>query len=195
MNVNRLIEIAACFLSAFIVISIISFVSLRPFLLDIREEVAADWKAFQDEAGKRSRALSGLAQAIRSYSVGREELADKLLGARLATSSSGDPDKLVAVVDETDRLLARVEHITQSGPDITVYPPFARYWEEIRDGTLRIGFKRELYNRNVAKYNGLLTLFPQNLVATAFGFVPLKSYPIENGAANQWRHDQERKNP
>ena len=185
MTVNRLIEIAACFLAAFIVISTISFAGLRPLLLEIREEVAADWKAFRSEAQERNRALSGLAQAIRSFSVGREELSDKLLGARQVVTSSGDPDKLVTAVDETDRLLALVEHITQSAPAITGYPPFERYWGQVRGGTIRICYKRELYNRGVRKYNSILKLFPQDLIAAAFGFVPLKAYPEEICAANR----------
>jgi len=177
MSMTRIIELGVSVLGAFLIITLISFFSLRALLLQVRSEVRADWKELRSEVNTRNEALPGLVQAIRSFAIGHGELAKKLLGSREVASHAVDPDKMISAVEETDRYLIQVKQITRSNPGINQYPPFVRYWKPVKDSTLLISFKRELYNRNVRLYNSLLKSFPQNLVAAAFGFVPLKPYP------------------
>lgn len=176
-SMTRLIELGVSVLVAFIIITLISFFSLRPILLQARSEVSVDWKELQTEVNKRNEALPGLVQAIRGFAIGHGELADKLLGSREVALHAVDPDKMMSAIEETDRYLIQVKQLTRSNPGINRYPPFIRYWKTVKAGTRSISFKRELYNRSVGLYNSLLESFPQNLITAAFGYVPLKSYP------------------
>jgi LemA protein len=177
MSMTRLIELGVVVLGVFIIITLLSFLSLRPTLLKVRSEVRTDWMNFQTEVNNRNDALLGLVQAIRGFAIGHGELADKLLGSREVALHAVRPGKMISAVEETDRYLIQVKQLTQSNPGINQYPPFVRYWKTVKDSTRLISFKRELYNRNVHLYNSLLESFPQNLVAAAFGYVSLKSFP------------------
>ena len=177
MSMTRIIELAVSILGAFLVITLISFLSLRPLLLQVRSNVRADWKGLKTEVNTRNDALPGLVQAIRGYAIGQGELAEKLLGSREVALHAVHPDEMISAIEETDRYLVQVRQITRSNPGINQYPPFARYWKSVKDSTRLISFKRVLYNRDVRLYNSLLKSFPQNLVTAEFGFVPLKSYP------------------
>jgi LemA protein len=177
MSMTRIIELGVSVLGAFLIITLISFFSLRPILLQVRSEVRADWKELHAEVNTRNEALPGLVQAIRGFAIGHGELAKKILGSREVSLHAVDPDKIISAVEEMNRYLIQVKQITRSNPGISQYPPFVRYWTPVEESTRLISFKRELYNRNVRLYNSLLKSFPQNLVAAAFGFVPLKSYP------------------
>jgi hypothetical protein len=65
----------------------------------------------------------------------------------------------------------------RSSPELLRHPLFATQLKNVQMLTRRINSFRQDYNRTARVYNNLLRVFPQNLVAAAFGFVPLRDYP------------------
>lgn len=181
----RIVELVLNFLLAFLVITFISFLSLRPQLQEVRSQAASEWQDFLTVVKERNETLPGLIEAVRGFEPGHARLAQRLLEARGISMRVFEPDKVIAAVDATDRCLAEVDKLQETNAQFRDYPPFAKQWSRAQGLTLRIKVKRELYNKSVEVYNRLLRAFPQSLFTTLFGFVPLQSYPAIEPPAPQ----------
>ena len=177
-SLSRVIEFCFALLVAFLVLVVISFASLRPTLNEARMEAKAEWAAFLRAVAARNEAIPGLVEAIRGFESGHAKLVEKILEARSVSMRSNDPDVIVATVAQMDRFLAQVERLAQSNRDLSGYAPFDEHRKRTLQSTYRINCARKSYNANAASYNRLLMPFPQNLLTSVFGFLPLKEYPV-----------------
>ncbi|MFH0823193.1 MAG: LemA family protein [Pseudomonadota bacterium] len=185
MALTRVIEFGVSFLAAFVVVVTYSTLSLRPALVEVRSQVAAEWSGFVRGVEHRNNILGGLVEGLKGFEPGKTKLASKILEAQAMAVRSTDPDRLAASVDEIERLLTEMESLVASRPELNGYPPFAANWTKTLELTRRINLRRMLYNKNVELYNRLLAPFPQSLMVSLLGFVPLKSYPYTQPFAGQ----------
>jgi LemA protein len=188
MSLSRIIEFSFYVLVAFLILATLSFFSLRPMLRQVRAEAAAEWVDFMGAIKKRNEMLPGLIEAIRGFESGHGQLIAKLLETRSILMRPTGADGVVAAVDEMERRLIQVEKLVSAGSGLGGYPPFARQWKRVLKITQKVNRLRSDYYRSVRLYNGLLEAFPQNLVATLFGFVPLTVYPRAHwaGEGDAW---------
>jgi len=185
MRLARIIEFCFAFLVAFVLLSFVSFLSLRPVLDQGLAEARADWSAFLRAVSERNESIPGLVQALRGFEPGHGRLTQKMLEARSISVRTTESDAIVAAVDDTDRFLAQVEKLLQARPQLEQYPPFAAQWKKTVSMTQRISYLRRSHSSSVRSYNRLLKAFPQNLLTTLFGFVPLHEYPVPVGSTLQ----------
>lgn len=177
MRLSRIIEISFTILIAFIIICVISFLTLRPSIQSIRSEVKDDWESFEKAVQERNLALPGLIEALRGFETGHSKLVEKLTEARSVSMIPGSPDRFVAAVDDMDRQLEQIDQLSRTSPELSQYPPFAVHWNRVKGKSMGVRITRAKYNSGVRLYNGLLEAFPQNMISSLFGFVPLSSYP------------------
>lgn len=177
MKLLKFVQILITFLAGFLTVTVVSFLMLRPVLKEVRTEARAEWAAFARTIPERNNLIPGLIESFKGFEPGHTKLAERFLQARSISMRSTDPDRIVAAVDEIDRMLEEVRKLGQSKPGLAQYPPFTAQWKRIEKTGLRITRHRDQYNGAASSYNLLLGVFPQNVLATAFGFVPLKIYP------------------
>jgi LemA protein len=177
MSVPRIIDLAVCLLLVFVLTAVVSFLSLRPMLAEFRAGAKSEWEGFVREARERNRLIPGLVEAFQAFESGHSRLAAKMLEASAVSTRSDDPARIVAAVNEMETCLTQVERLLDSSPEMGRHTPFAGNWKKIERSTYRINLARQAYNKSARAYNGLLNAFPQNLLVTVFGFVPLGEYP------------------
>jgi LemA protein len=178
MNAAKIVRFCVSFLLAFLALLIFSFLSLRPALKDMRVEISADWEGFVRESRERNRVLTGLIEAVRGFEPGQARLAAKMLEAQAVSTRSSDPHRIVAAVNEMEQYLTQIGKLARSRPEIDRYPPFAAHWSKVVEHTYRVDMFRRSCDAKTRAYNRLLTVFPQNILAAVFGFVPLNEYPM-----------------
>lgn len=178
MPAARIIELLLCLLAALVVITVVSFLSLRPTLKEIRTEAQAEWASFLRQVKERNELLPALVEAFKGVEPGHGKLADKILEARSISMRSTDSATIVASVDDIDRGLVQIERIAESRSDLDRYPPFVEQWKRALRVSRRIAYTRRAYNDSVRLYNRLLLPFPQNILTVVLGFVPLREYPV-----------------
>jgi LemA protein len=181
----KFIQILITFLAAFLTLMMVSFLMLRPVLKDVRMEAKTEWAAFARALPERNSLIPGLIESFKGFEPGHTKLVERLVQARSISMRSTDPDRIVAAVDEIDGTLEQVRKLGQSKPGLAQYPPFTSQWQKVEKISLRISQHRAQYNSTASSYNRLLTVFPQNLLAAAFGFVPLNIYPAIGLTGNQ----------
>ena len=190
MPVSRLIEFSSCFLVALMVLTVISFLTLRPTLQEVRTEAKTEWDAFLLAVNQRYELLPGLVEAMKAFEPGHGRLVEKSLAARSVAMRSSDPDRIVASVDDIERYLDQMRRLVLAQPDLGRYAPFARHWKQVMMISRRIAATRNAYNKSATLYNRLLTPFPQNILTTVFGFVPLSVYPTERMLGDEVLRDK-----
>lgn len=178
LTMVRFIEFCCSFLLAFLVISTVSFLTLRPTLLEVRGEAGASWNGFVKAVAQRNELIPGLVEAVKGFEPGHAKMLERLLEARSISSRVSDPDSVVAAVDDMERYFIQIEKVARSRPDLSGYPPFAAQWERVLNASRGVAFARMSHFTNARLYNRLLSPFPQNLLTTLFGFVPLTEYPM-----------------
>jgi LemA protein len=176
MTVSRLIEFGFCFLVALLVLTMISFLTLRPTLQELRSEAQGEWESFLRAVSERNELIPGLVEAIKGFEPGHGQLAEGSLEARSMAMRARDPDQIVALADEVEHHLAQMERLVQARPELGQYSPFASRWEQVVRLSRRVTETRGAYNKSAMLYNRLLTPFPQNILTTVFGYVPLSVY-------------------
>ncbi len=177
-TVGRLIELCFCFLAALVVVVVVSFLTLRPLLVELRTDAQNEWQSYVGSISTRNEVLPGLAEALRGFESGQGKLVNKLLQAPSVSLLRRDPDFIVAFADDIDLSLLEIEKLTKAGSQVGKHPPFAAHWREVGRLTHMVIEHRTRYNKAAAVHNGLLGAFPQNLVCGAWGFVPLNLYPV-----------------
>jgi LemA protein len=177
MTLSRIVEIGVSFLTAFLLIALVSFLTLRPTLQEVRLEARTEWEGFLSTVKERNEALPGLVEAVRGFEPAYAKHAEKLLEARSIAVRSKDPGTIVASIDDMERQLKQIQKLAESQPGLGQHPPFAAHWKKVRSISERVALMRQSYNCSARAYNRLLTAFPQSLLTAAFGFVPLTDYP------------------
>ncbi len=181
-HLSRIIQVFVAFLIAFVLLITISFLAIRPTLNSVRMEAKADWDSFALAVAERNNLIPSVVESFRSFEPGQAKLAGRLMESRAVCMRSAEPDRLVAAVDETDRLLEELGKVAQSKPALDQYSPFTTQWKKVQSLSQRTSLLRAQYNSRASVYNQLLNVFPQNLLAMAFGFAPLNDYPALAGA-------------
>ncbi len=174
----RGMELSVAFLLALAILSLLSFLSVRPMLNEVRGEAGVNWDKFVKAARERNELIPGLVESIKSTSPGQAKLAAKLFEERSVLHRSNDPKEIIASVDEMDRQLTRIERLARSSTEINSYLPFSQTWKKISTINSDMRSKRILYNQTARRHNDLMAPFPQNIFTSIFGFVPLQYYPL-----------------
>ena len=176
-TISRLIEFSCSVLVAFIMLSSISFFSLRPALMEIRGEARAHWDEMVDLARERNDIVQGVVEVLKGFGVIQNKWGEKILEERSILLRAADPDAIISSIDETNQRLAKLGQIADSSQELKNHPGFINQWSRITTINRELRLKRMNYNETAKMYNSLLTPFPQNMLATIFGFVPLSRYP------------------
>lgn len=176
-NPTRIVEVLIAFLAAFVLLTTVSFIAIRPTIESVRMEARANWDSFARAVAERNNLIPSVGESFRSFEPSQAKLAGRLMEARAVCMRSAEPAQIVAAVDETERLLGQIGRLAQSKPALEQFLPFTTQWKKIQSLSQRIGLLRAQYNTSANSYNRLLTIFPQNLLAAAFGFTPLNDYP------------------
>jgi hypothetical protein len=183
-NPTRIVEVIIAFLAGFLILTVVSFLAIRPTLDSVRMEARANWDSFVRSVAERNNLIPGVGELFRSFEPSQAKLAGRLMEARAVCLRAAEPGQIVAAVDEIEALLAQIGRLAQSKPELEQYAPLTTQWKKIQSLNQRIGVLRAQYNTSANTYNRLLTIFPQNLLAAAFGFDPLNDYPTLSGAAD-----------
>lgn len=143
---------------------------------------------------RRHDLIPNLVETARAYMDHERQTLEEVTRARTeaiaatdkASGDPGDPASVQslaraesALVDAIGRLMAVVE----AYPDLKANQNMLMLQEELASAENRVAFARQAYNDSVTTYNITREVFPQNLVAGAFGFKQLELFQLDDPAA------------
>lgn len=104
-------------------------------------------------------------------------------GLRNAAANPGNPAAVQGLASAENALtgaLGRLFALAEAYPDLKANRNMMQLSEELTSTENKVSFARQAFNDAVMGYNNQREMFPSNLIAGRFGFLPAQSLEIES---------------
>ncbi|MFZ2509271.1 MAG: LemA family protein [Steroidobacteraceae bacterium] len=104
-------------------------------------------------------------------------------GLKAAAANPGDPAAVQGLATAENQLsgaLGRLFALAEAYPDLKANQNMMQLSEELTSTENKVAFARQAYNDAVLGYNNTREVFPNNIVAGSFGFMPAQMLEIES---------------
>ncbi len=148
-------------------------------LVEREETVKMSWSQVENQYQRRSDLILNLVETVKGYMSHENQTLTQVVEARAAaTQVKVDADNLDAesikqfnaVQGELSQAVSRLLVTVESYPDLKAGENFIMLQTQLEGTENRIAFARKEFNENVNVYNTYRRRFPQNIIASIFGF-------------------------
>ena len=104
-------------------------------------------------------------------------------GLKAAAANPGDPaavQQLAGAENALSGALGRLFALAEAYPDLKANKNMMQLSEELTTTENKVAFARQAFNDSVMSYNNTREVFPNNVVAGMFGFLPAQMLEIES---------------
>ncbi|MBR5770061.1 MAG: LemA family protein [Alistipes sp.] len=160
-------------------------------LVDANAEVEKKWADVESVYQRRADLIPNLVATVKGYAEHEESTLQAVTDARTrATSITIDPatatpeqmDAWMAAQDEVSGALGRLLAVAESYPDLKANQNFLQLQAQLEGTENRISVERQKYNEAVKEYNVMVRRFPNNIIASMFGFDAKSMFEAQAGA-------------
>ena len=160
-------------------------------LVDANAEVEKKWADVESVYQRRADLIPNLVATVKGYAEHEESTLQAVTDARTrATSITIDPatatpeqmEAWMAVQDEVSGALGRLLAVAESYPDLKANQNFLQLQAQLEGTENRISVERQKYNEAVKEYNVMVRRFPNNIIASMFGFDAKSMFEAQAGA-------------
>ena len=160
-------------------------------LVDANAEVEKKWADVESVYQRRADLIPNLVATVKGYAEHEESTLQAVTDARTrATSITIDPatatpeqmEAWMAAQDEVSGALGRLLAVAESYPDLKANQNFLQLQAQLEGTENRISVERQKYNEAVKEYNVKVRRFPNNIIASMFGFDAKSMFEAQAGA-------------
>lgn len=160
-------------------------------LVDAETEVEKKWADVESVYQRRADLIPNLVATVKGYAEHEESTLQAVTDARTrATSITIDPatatpeqmEAWMAAQDEVSGALGRLLAVAESYPDLKANQNFLQLQAQLEGTENRISVERQKYNEAVKEYNVMVRRFPNNIIASMFGFDQKSMFEAQAGA-------------
>ena len=160
-------------------------------LVDANAEVEKKWADVESVYQRRADLVPNLVATVKGYAEHEESTLQAVTDARTrATSITIDPatatpeqmEAWMAAQDEVSGALGRLLAVAESYPDLKANQNFLQLQAQLEGTENRISVERQKYNEAVKEYNVMVRRFPNNIIASMFGFDAKSMFEAQAGA-------------
>ena len=155
------------------------------------EYVQSLWSQVENVYQRRADLIPNLVSTVKGYASHESETLEGVVAARAkATQVTVDPSDLTpealaqfnAAQDELSAALGRLLMIQESYPDLKANQNFLDLQAQLEGTENRIATERMKFNEGVKSYNTGIRRFPDNIIASIFGFEKKGYFEAKAGA-------------
>jgi LemA protein len=159
--------------------------------VDASAEVDKKWANVESVYQRRADLIPNLVATVKGYAEHEESTLQAVTDARTrATSITIDPatatpeqmEAWMAAQDEVSGALGRLLAVAESYPDLKANQNFLQLQAQLEGTENRISVERQKYNEAVKEYNVMVRRFPNNIIASMFGFDAKSMFEAQAGA-------------
>jgi LemA protein len=164
---------------------VIAFIVIDSYnnLITLRNRYKNAYSQIDIQLQRRYDLIPNLVETVKGYLKHERETLEAVITARnaavtangRAARSPGDPQAMQQLGTAEATLtgaLGRLMVLSEAYPDLKADRTMTQLMEELTSTENKISFARQAFNDGVTLYNTKRELFPSNLVAGAFNFVP-----------------------
>lgn len=151
-------------------------------LVTLDEAVDAAWSQVENVLQRRADLIPNLVETVKGYAAHEEEVFTRVAEARARLAGAPGPVEAAEANAGLSAALGRLLAIAESYPDLKANQSFVRLQDELAGTENRIAVERKRYNDAVRELNTAVKRFPDNLLASFFGFGQREYFEAEEGA-------------
>ena len=160
-------------------------------MVTAEENVKTAWAQVENQYQRRSDLIPNLVATVKGYAAHESQVLESVVAARAKATqvvvdpSQASPEQLAAYQasqGELSQALGRLLAVTENYPDLKADKNFRDLQEQLEGTENRITVARNAFNESAKVYNRLIRLFPNNIVASIFGFQQKAYFAAEAGA-------------
>ena len=157
------------------------------------ENTQSAWSQVENVYQRRADLIPNLVATVKGYAVHESETLENVVAARAkATQVTIDPSSLSAeevaeyneAQGELGNALGRLLLIQENYPDLKANQNFRDLQAQLEGTENRIATERMKFNQAVKDYNTSIRRFPNNIIASMFGFEKKGYFEANSGAEN-----------
>lgn len=155
------------------------------------QEVESAWANVETQYQRRSDLIPNLVNTVKGYATHESETLEGVVAARAkATSITVDGANMTAeqfaeftaAQGEVTSALGRLIAVAENYPDLKANQNFLELQSQLEGTENRIAVERQRYNEVVKAFNKSVVTFPNNLLASLFGFSAKEFFVAQQGA-------------
>ena len=155
------------------------------------EYIQATWAQVENVYQRRADLIPNLVSTVKGYAAHESETLENVVAARAkATQVTVDPSDLTPEAlarfneaqDGLSAALGRLLMIQESYPELKANQNFLELQAQLEGTENRIATERMKYNETAKGYNTLIRTFPENIIASVFGFEKKGYFEAQSGA-------------
>ena len=155
-------------------------------LVRLRQHVRESWSGIDTELKRRYELVPNLVETVKGYAAHEQEVFRRVTDARArAAASRGAVDQQAADEKELVASMQKLLAVAEAYPDLKASQNFLELQKELVNTEDRIQAARRFYNANVRDLNTRIEVFPSNLIAGLFHFVPEHFFEVESAVIRQ----------
>ena len=160
-------------------------------IMTLEENVETSWAQVETQYQRRIDLIPNLVATVKGYATHEKETFESVVSARAkATQITIDPSKATpeqlasfqSAQGELSQALGRLLAVAESYPELKANENFLQLQSQLEGTENRITYARELFNSTAQIYNTSIRRFPNNIVASIFGFERKNYFQSEQGA-------------
>ena len=163
-------------LAVVVVLVVVAYNSLA----QLRNLVKNAWADIDVYLKRRADLIPNLVETTKAYSGFERDTLESVTQARAEAMSAGSQP--TARAEAENKLANRVHQliaIAESYPELKASSQYLRLQEELSEAEDKISYARQYYNAAVRDFNTTIDRFPQNIVASTFGFKRAEFFSLD----------------
>ena len=164
-----------------------------------RNAVDNSWAQIDAALQRRHDLIPSLVEAVKGYARHEQATFEEVTRARGSAEAATGPPQQAAAEGVLASMIGRLMVVAEQYPELRATENFQQLQAQLSETENQIQITRRVYNDTVQTYNTLIQIFPQSLIANAFGFeerqffdapaeaetAPAVSFPRDGDAAGE----------
>ncbi len=174
---------------ALVVVPAIFVIGLYNGLVKLRNRYKNAFAQIDVQLKRRHDLIPNLVETVKSYMQHERETLEAVIQARNAATSareSAQPQdeasmhQLANAESGLGGVLGRLFALSENYPELRSNQNMLQLQEELTSTESKVAFARQAYNDAVMHFNNKLEMFPSNIIAGMFNFVPATGFEVSD---------------
>jgi LemA protein len=153
-----------------VILLIIFIWGLYNSLITMVTQIEEAWSQIDVQLKRRTDLIPNLVASVKGYAKHEKTVFENVTKARSAMMKAESPEQMAKANDQLSGALKSLFAVAESYPQLRANENFLQLQKEIGDTEDKVAYSRQFYNSTVMDYNVKVKVFPNVILAGAFGF-------------------------
>ena len=162
-----------------LVVVIIFIIGVYNSLVSLKVKIQEAWSQIDVQLKRRTDLIPNIVETVKGYAAHEKEVFENVTKARTALISAQTPKEAGEADQMLGSALKSLFAVAENYPELKAQEGFVNLQKELSDTEDKVAYSRQFYNSVVRQYNEKIVVFPNNLIASSFGFKSQEFFEVE----------------